>query len=131
MGNLTQHEQVIQEHICLYTYSVRFDKFRIFNDVMLIKNTMVPNKPLYYTHHYQGSDNYTKYFVLPDAGKVLHSGDGSFKVWLTEADDSAGVKLLLDAVDIYTVGKIEKAFNTITEMQQHQYVAHETLDCMM
>ena len=129
MATLTQYEQVIQEHICLYVYSIRLNKFRIFNDVRLVKNTMFSYNPLYYIHHYSGSNN-TEYTVSPDAGEVTYSG-GTFKVWLTKANDSVGVKSLLDAVDIYTAGKIKKAFDTIAKMQKQQDMAHETLDCMM
>lgn len=131
MANLTRYEQVIQEHICLYVYSVRLNKFRIFNDVRLVKNTMFPNSPLYYIQHYSGSDNNTEYTVLPNAGEVLHSGGGTFKVWLTKADDSVGVRSILNAVDIYTAGKIKKASDTIAKMQKQQDMAHEILDCMM
>lgn len=131
MANLTQYEQVVQEHICLYVYSVRLNKLRIFDDVKLVKNTMFPNNPLYYIHYYSGSDNNTEYTVLPNAGEVIHSGGGTFKVWLTKANNSVGVKSLLDAVDIYTAGKIKKASDTIVKMQKQQNMAHETLDCMM
>ena len=130
MANLTRYEQVIQEHICLYVYSIRLNKICIFDDVRLVKNTMFPNDPLYYIHHYSGSNN-TEYTVLPNAGKVLHSGGGTFKVWFAKADDSVGVKSLLEAIDIYTAGKIKKASDTIAKMQKQQIMAHETLDCMM
>ena len=131
MANLTKYEQVVQEHICLYVYSIRLNNFRIFNDVGLVKNTMIPNKPLYYIHYYSWNDYDIEYVVLPDAGKVQHDGCGTFKVWFTEANDNAGVKLLLDAVDIYTAGKIKKASDTIAEMQNYQNLAHETLDFMI
>ena len=131
MANLTRYEQVVQEHICLYVYSVRLNKFRIFSDVRLVKNTMYPNNPLYYIHHYSGSDNNTEYTVSPNAGEVLHSNGGTFKVWFTEANADAGVKLLLDAIDIYIAERIKAASNTITTMKKQQDLAHETLDCMM
>ena len=111
-------------------YSVRLHKFHIFNDVRLVKNTMFSNKPLYYVHHYLGSDNYTEYTVSPNAGEVLHNG-GTFKVWLTKADDSIGIKSLLDAIDIYTAEKIKKASDAITKMQKQQDMAHETLEVIM
>ena len=131
MANLTQYEQVIKEHICLYVYSIKLHRFLIFNDVRLVKNTMIPNDPLYYICHYPGSDNDTEYIVLPNAGEVMHSGGGTFKVWLTKANDSVGVKSLLDAIDIYTSGKIKKAADTIAKMQKYQDLAHEALDFMM
>lgn len=131
MANLTQYEQVIKEHICLYMYSPRLHRFRIFNDVRLVKNTMFPNNPLYYICHYSGSDNNTEYTVLPNAGEVMHNGGGTFKVWLTKANDSLGVKSLLDAIDIYTSGKIKKAADTIAKMQKYKDLAHEELEFMM
>ena len=129
MSNLTRYEQVVQEHICLYVYSIRLNKIRIFDDVRLVKNTMFPNDPLYYIHHYSGNNN-TEYTVLPDSGEVIHSG-GTFKVWFAKADDNVGVKSLLDAIDIYAAEKIKKASDTIAKMQKQQDMAHETLDCMM
>lgn len=129
MAILTQYEQVVQEHICLYVYSVRLNNFRIFNDVKLIKNTMYTNNPLYYIHYYSGSNN-TAYTVSPDAGEVIHSG-GVFKVWLTKANDSVGVKSLLDAVDIYAAERIKKASDTIAKIQKQQDMAHETLDVLV
>ena len=131
MANLTQYEHVVQEHICLYMYSARLNKFRIFDDVRLVKNTKVPSSPLYYIQHYPGSDNNTEYTVSPYAGKVVHSGGGIFKVWFAKADDSVGVKSLLDAIDIYAAEKIKKASDTIAKMQKQQDIAHETLDYMM
>jgi len=131
MDNLTRYEEVIQEHICLYVYSIRLGKFRKFNDVRLVKNTVIPNNPLYYILHYSRNDHNTEYIVLPDEGKVQHSGGGTFKVWYKEANDIAGVKSLLDAIDIYTAGKIKKASDTIAEMQNYRNLAHEELDAMI
>ena len=131
MNTLTKYEQVIHEHICLYAYSIRLGKFRKFNDVRLVKNTVIPNSPLYYILHYSRNDHNTEYIVLPDEGKVEHSGGGVFKVWYKEANDSAGIKSLLDAVDIYTSGKIEKAYDTIAEMQNYRNLAHVELEIMV
>ena len=130
MATLTRYEEVVQEHICLYVYSLRLQKFSIFNDVRLVKNIMFQNNPLYYIHHYSGSDNNTEHTVSPNAGEVLNNG-GIFKVWFAKADDSVGVKYLLDAIDIYTDEKINKASDVITKMRYQQDVAHDTLDCIM
>lgn len=131
MANLTQYEQVVQEHICLYVYSIMLDQLHIFNDVRLVKNTMIPNNPLYYIHYYSGSDGTTEYIVSPNAGEVRHSNGGVFKVWLTKADDSIGAKYLLDAIDIYIAGRIKAVSNTIATMKKQKDMVHETLDCMM
>lgn len=132
MNNLTKYEQVIHEHICLYVYSIRLGKFRKFNDVRLVKNTVIPNNPLYYILHYSSRNEHnTEYIVLPDEGKVQHSDGGTFKVWFAEANDSTAVNLLLDAIDIYTEGKIKKASNTIAEMQNYRNLARKELDFMM
>ena len=128
MATLTQFEQVAQEHICLYVYSLRLQKFCIFNDVRLVKNTMFPKSPMYYIQHYSG--NNTEYTVSPNAGEVLNNS-GIFKVWFTKADDSIGIKSLLDAIDIYSAEKIKNAFDTITKMRKQQDIAHENLDIMM
>lgn len=128
MANLTQYEQVVQEHICLYVYSIKLHELRIFDDVRLVKNTMIPNNPLYYIRHYSG--NNTEYTVSPDAGEVIHSG-GTFKVWFEKADNSVGVKSLLDAIDIHVAEKIKNSFDTITKMRKQQDLVHETLDFMM
>lgn len=126
MAVLTQYEEIIQEHICLYVYSSKLHKFRIFDDVRLVKNNMSPNNPLYYVQHYLGSDNNTEYTVSSDAGKVLHSS-GTFKVWFIKADNSVGIKSLLDAIDNYTAEKIKKASDIIIKMQKQQDMAHEIL----
>ena len=131
MANLTQFEQVVQEHICLYVYSVRLNKFRIFNDVRLVKNIMFPNNPLYYIHYYPGSDGATEYIVSPNAGEVQHSNGGVFKVWLTEANDSAGAKLLLDAIKKKIDERIKAASNTISTMKKQKETSHDTLDVLV
>lgn len=130
MSTLTRYEKVIQEHIALYVYYVKTNKLGVFDDVILIENTMFPNKHLYYIHHYSRSGTNTEYTVLPDAGEVLHSG-GTFKVWFTKADDRVGIKSLLDAIDIYTADKIKNASDIITKMQNQQDLAHRALDFMM
>ena len=130
MANLTRYEEVVQEHICLYVYSVRLNKFRIFNDIKLVKNTMIPNSPLYYIQYYLKTDD-AEYVVSPNAGEVLHSNGGVFKVWFTKADDSVGVKSLLDAIDIYIAERIKAASNTIDTMKKQKDMAHETLNYMM
>ena len=58
-------------------------------------------------------------------------GGGTFKIWFAKADDSTGIKSLLDAIDIYTAEKIKKASDTIAKMQKQQDMAHETLDAVM
>lgn len=131
MADLTRYEQVVQEHICLYVYSVWSDKFRIFNDVKLVKNTMIPNSPLYYINYYSEDIDNNEYIVSPNAGEVLHSNGGVFKVWFTKADDSVGVKSLVDAIDIYITERIKAAYNTVTTMKKQQDIVHETLDCIM
>lgn len=131
MAFLTRYEQVVQEHICLYVYSVRLNKFRIFNDVKLVKNTMTPNSSLYYINYYSEDIDNNEYIVSPNAGEVLHSNGGVFKVWFTKADDSAGIKSLLDAIDVYIVERIKAASNTIDTMIKQQDMAHEILDCMV
>ena len=130
MTTLTQYEKVIREHAALYVYSTKLNTLGVFNDVKIVENTRFSREPLYYIRHYPGSNNHNEYIVSPDAGEVLNSG-GTFKVWLTKADDKVGVKTLLDAIDIYAAKKIKKAFDTITEMRKKQDLAHETLDFMM
>ena len=123
MNNLTKYEQVVQEHICLYVYSIVLDQLHVFNDVRLVKNTMTPNNPLYYIHYYSGSDGTTEYIVSPNAGV--------FKVWLTKADDSIGAKYLLDAINIYIAERIKAASNTIATMKKQKDMAHDTLDVLV
>lgn len=127
MDRLTRYDYVIEEHICLYVYSVKLNKFRIFNDVKLIKNIMIPSEPLYYIHYYSKSDNTEYYTVSPNAGEVLHSNGEVFKVWFMKEDDAVGIKSLLDAIDVYIAEQIEEAHNTITTMKKQQDLAHEEL----
>lgn len=127
MDRLTQYDYVVEEHICLYVYSVRSNKFRIFNDIRLIKNIRIPSEPLYYIHYYSKSDNTEYYTVSPNAGEVLHSNDEVFKVWFMKADDAVGAKSLLDAIDIYIAEKIETMHNTIATMKKQQRLAHAEL----
>lgn len=130
MAILTRYEQVMHEHVALYVYSTKLNKFSVFDDVRLIKNTIFPDKPMYYIHHYSGSDAHTEYIVSSNAGEVLNSG-GTFKVWFVKADNSVGIKTLIDAIDIYIAEKIKKASDTITKMKKQQNMAHEILDVMM
>lgn len=126
MRTLTQFEQVVQEHICLYVYSIRLNKFRIFNDVRLIKNVMFPNKPLYYINYYSANNN-TEYTVSSNAGEVLHDSGGMFKLWFTKANNNIGIKSLLDAIDFYTAEKIDEALNVINKMKKQRDLAHAEL----